>query len=89
MARLSVEIPDCYLEVLQEEAESRGVTVEELVRAMIRERVVARLAGGNELCRCIDVVMKHIDGKRFWDDLYMWLADLRGAECLKGVEDSG
>ena len=87
MGRLVVELPDSYLEALEREAKTLGVTVEDLVRAMVRERVAASLAGHSELCRCIDIIMRYIDDKRFWSDLYMWLADLRGHECTEEVGD--
>lgn len=34
-----------------------------------------------EICNCIKEILKAIDGKTKWDELYMWLKDLEGEIC--------
>ena len=40
--------------------------------------------GGLELCKAADRILSYADGRKGWEDLYMWLVDLK-AELCRGV----
>ncbi len=40
---------------------------------------------GLELCRAVDTILSYVDGRKGWEDLYMWLVDLRAEVCMRGV----